>query len=191
MITAGQRRTGLTLAGCVLAALGLTTTHAAAMEASQDVQAVVKTAIEANFPGATIKAMEPEREHKVVYYDVEIAWKGKEMEVEVATDGALGEVTQETKQADLPAAVAAKVKELVGAGKLKEIELTEVRGVPKGTTFAAQTPVIVYEIKYKDAIKKKTVEARLGADGAVLVGSGDDNEDDADDDHDGGGEDDD
>lgn len=178
MITAGQRRTGLTLAGCVLAALGLTTAQTVAMEAPE----VVKTAIEKSFPGATIKETGRERENKVVYYEVEIAWKGQELEVEVAEDGALGEVTQELKEADLPAAVAAKVKALVGAGQLKEIERTEVRGLPKGTTFAPQNPAkTIYEIKYMDPVKKRTLEARLSADGDVLP-AGDDDDDDEDDD---------
>ena len=178
MISAGQRRTGLTLAGCVLAALGLTTARTVAVEAPE----VVKTAIEKSFPGATIKETEREREKTVLYYEVEIVWKGQELEVEVAMDGALGEVTQEIKEADLPATVAAKIKALVGAGQIKEIERTEVRGLPKGTSFAPQTPAkTIYEIKYTDTVRKRTVEVRLSATGDPIP-AGDDDDDDGDDD---------
>jgi hypothetical protein len=155
--------------------LGLAAPQAAAKEAPE----AVKTAIEKGFPGAAIKGLKHEREDKVAYDDVTIVWKDQEIEVEVAADGALGEVSQALKETDLPADVAAKIKTLIGAGKLKEIERTEVRGVPKGTTFAPQTPAtIVYGIKYTDPVKKKTVEARLGADGAVIPRGADDAEDD-------------
>jgi hypothetical protein len=178
MITACQRLTKLTLAGGLLATLWLTALPVAAVEAPE----AVKAAIVASFPGATIKAVQRERERKVTYYEVEIAWKDQELEVEVAPDGALGEVTQELKEADLPAEIAAKIKALVGTGKLNEVERTEVRGVPRGNTFKPQSPPkIVYEITYTDAPKKKTVEARLGADGAVIASADDDNADDADD----------
>jgi hypothetical protein len=189
MIAACQRRMGLTIAGCVLATLGLTATPAAAKGAGKKLPEAAKTAIAKSFAGATIRKVERQRENGVVYYEVEILLNRQEIEVEVAPDGALGEVTQELKQADLPADVAARIAALVGAGKLKEIERTEVRGVPQGTTFAPQTPAkVVYEVKYTDAITKKTAEARLGADGAVIAGDEDDDDDDGDHNGDDGGD---
>jgi len=171
-----QRRLGVGIVGCVVAVLGLTAAGAA------EVPDAVKAAIEKHFPGATIAEIGREREHKVHYYEVEIEWKGKEIEIEVAVDGALGEVSQEIKQGELSADLAAKVTALVGKGKLLKIERTDRHGRPKGTTFEALDPVkTTYEIKYRDPVKKKKVEVKLAADGSKVVADDDDDDDDHDD----------
>ena len=182
MMGSGRWRTACAWLGC--AVLGLLASGTALARESVQLPDVAKQAVLKEFPGATIKEVGRERERGVSYYEVELKWQGKELEVEVAADGSIGEIEEELALKDLPDKVAAKAKEIVGDGSIKGIERHDVRGVPgKGTFQPSPTPKIVYEIKYIKDGKKHEVELVVTGD-SILVATNDDDGDDDDDDDD-------
>lgn len=168
--------------GC--AVVGLLASGPALARGSVQLPAAAKQSVLKEFPGAKITEVEREREGGVNCYEVELKWKGREIEVEVAADGSIGEIEEELRLGDLPDKIAAKVKELVGDGTIKEIERAEVRGVPRNGTFQPRAkPKTIYEVEYVKDGREHEAELLVDGDG-ILVATHDDEDDDDDDDGD-------
>jgi hypothetical protein len=131
------------------------------------VPAIVRQAIDKAFPKAKIKDVEREDENGVAFYSLEIKWQHRELDVEVAADGALGEVEERIEREAVPAAVLLKMDELVGKGKLRGIERHERHGVAQDGTFKPLPAVqVVYEAKVSNGHSR--AEYRIDPSGKLL-----------------------
>ncbi len=133
----------------------------------------VKQAIEDLFPGGRV--LEVERETRVFrVYEVEVRVDGKVQDVTLLEDGTVLSVEQEVSIADLPHAVAEKVKQLT-AGSKAEVEKVEHRNeLAVAKIEPARTE---YEVEYR--VNRKLHKAMFAEDGTRLNGSrGGYNEDD-------------
>ena len=94
---------------------------------SQVPKAVV-AAVEAKFPGATIKQAEKEVEDGQTIYELGITHDGHAIDVSAKADGTIVAVEKEIKADDLPAAVSAAVKAKYPTAKIKKAEEVEEKG---------------------------------------------------------------
>lgn len=144
-----------------------------------------EAAVTVLFPGATILGVGQEREHGVVYFEVNLRDGEQLIELEVTPSGAVGEVETAISMADLPGAVGEEIDRLTRDATTAEIERHEIRGVPEGGTFIpVDPPSVFYEVEYlADGVRR---EIALTPDGrtAELRESGDDDSDDEDDEDD-------
>jgi len=116
-----------------------------------------KAALEKAFPGVQIRDVEKEKEFGTVYYGIEITHEGKRLEVEVSPDGVLGEVESVIEQKELPDSVSQAVTEQLKDMTIVKIEKHERRGSAKsGAWVPLATPVIFYDVKYKDGDTRKS-----------------------------------
>jgi uncharacterized membrane protein YkoI len=171
------------IAGCVVLA-GLAFVIATAQAAEEGGDALPKAvadAISQAFPGAAIEKAGQESEDGLAVYEVELKYKGGELDVAVSPDGVIVAVGSEA--GDIPEVVEAAVRDAVKGGKITEADKEEVRAVfiaELGQLCELKEPVVVYEIEYaKDGDE---YEARVRADGKLLGIK--EEEDDADDDGD-------
>ena len=125
------------------------------------------------------------REDGVLFYEVDVKWQGRELEVEVTADGVLGEIQEDVELKTLPKPVADSIKAVLDQAKVRKIEKHDIRGVPHaGVCVQLAKAQIVYEIK---ACGKQggMIKLRLDEAGKILAGDDDEDQDDGDDDGDG------
>ncbi|MFH1370277.1 MAG: PepSY-like domain-containing protein [Planctomycetota bacterium] len=172
----------------IVVAMGCVLTYA---EKSKDkkvsLPAAVTDAISSMHPGAVVKEANLEEEETKVY-EVVIEQNGQEIELTIAPDGTVVEVTTEVAVKDLPPAVARAITDASGGARIEKVENEVTYAVVK--IVKLDTPSAGYEAKLvKDSMKS---EIKVSADGKVLeqpkCKAGDDDEDD---DDNGGEEDDD
>ena len=144
--------------GCALLGVLLVSTLDAVQAASPRLPEAVRRTLEKEFPGATVKEVERERENGVLFYDVSLTHKGKKVDIEVAANGSIGEIESEVRQSDLPASVADEVSRKIRGGKISRIERHERRGVMRaGKVIPLKTPRITYEVKYLVGKRRRTL----------------------------------
>jgi uncharacterized membrane protein YkoI len=108
-----------------LAGLGLTIASARADEAKiplDKVPPAVLKAFKAKFPKNTIKAAIEEEEDGKTTYEIESTHDGLSVDAVLTPKGKFLAIEKELKTSDLPAAVAAAVKDKHPAGKVKKAE---------------------------------------------------------------------
>jgi hypothetical protein len=76
-----------------------------AQRGSREMPTRVEQAVRENFPDAQVTSVGRERETGVMYYEVNMRYKGNRIEVEVAPDGSIGEVEAVVAIEDVPPAV--------------------------------------------------------------------------------------
>ncbi len=165
---------------CIVAGLGLLGAVAATGWAFDDEDEVlvsidqVPAAVKATFlkeaKGGTIKEIKRETKRGKTIYEAKIVMDGKEVEVEVATDGTLLEVEEEVSLDDVPAAVKATILKDAKGAAIKEIEKETSSGK---TFYEAEWMAGGKEIEIKVAIDGtllgREVEEKDGADDAEEV----------------------
>ena len=155
------RSTALTLAAWIVVAAPLAAPRAGGYDGLPPEAAA---AVQALFPDATLVAIGQEREYGVFYYEVALRTGEATIELEVTTDGVVGEVETEVALADVPPPAQAEIARLTGGGPVGHVERHEVRGVPRGSTFApVDPPVVFYEVTYeRDGIRREVSVASDG-----------------------------
>jgi len=151
---------------------------ARAIERRDDAPAAVREAVKKAFPEAAIREVERER-WSVTVYEVEFKQNGREMEAVVTPDGKIVAVQTEVSKKDVPPAVLAGIKKIVGDGRVHEVERMEIRGVLQPVRLAK--PRVVYQVEF--VRNGREVEVALDAQGKVVRREIED-DDDRDDDHD-------
>jgi hypothetical protein len=139
------------------------------------------------FPAASVTGVGQEREQGVLYYEVVLREGNARIEVEVSPDGGVGEVERVVALAAVPQVVRDGISRRIGGAPVREVELHEVRGVPRGGVFVPlDPPRTVYEVACDlDGVR---TELAFRADGTPLSEE-DDRDADADDDDDDGDDD--
>ena len=141
-----QNRIGRNLMVAILAlGLAVTTVVRAASEKEQeakketaaqkvalaDLPAAVRATIDREMPGADIKTIEKEEEHGKVVYDVEAKLKGKNVEMDIASDGKVLTREESVPFASLPAAARVAAEKYFGGTK----DLEASKEIENGKTF--------------------------------------------------------
>ena len=111
-----------------------------------DLPAAVHTTIDREMPGAEIKLIEKEEEHGNVVYDVEAKFKGKDVEMDIASDGKVLTREESVPFASLPAAVRVAAEKDFGGTK----DLDASKEGENGRTF--------YEVEGKKAGQKAALK---------------------------------
>ncbi|MBT4815429.1 MAG: hypothetical protein HON70_07005, partial [Lentisphaerae bacterium] len=91
--------------------------------------------IEANFPDAKITGVGRERERGAYYYEVNLKQGSRRFEVEVTSEGVIGEIEAKVKITDVPAALLKVIRRRVGDGRIVRVEKHERRGIARGGRF--------------------------------------------------------
>jgi len=121
----------------------------------------VAKVIRENFPNATVKSFGKERESSVMYYEVNLRYKGNRIEVEVAPDGSIGEVEANVAIEDVPASVLAALKQKIGNRRIVKIEKHERWGRGRNGRFEPlEHPRISYEAKYISGGRRRETKVR-------------------------------
>jgi uncharacterized membrane protein YkoI len=116
--------------------------------------AVEKT-VQTQSQGATIKGFSTEVEHGKRAYEVEMIVDGHSKDIEIAENGALNEVEEETPFDSLPATVQAALKTKAAGAKITKVE-----------SLTKHDKLVAYEAATLKAAKKG--EIQVGPDGEVL-----------------------
>jgi hypothetical protein len=110
----------------------------------------VSETIERDFPGGVVAGVGRERENGVNVYEVNIAYRGERLEVEVAPDGTIGEIEAKVALRDLPPSVRDFAREATRGAQAVRVERHERRGRARNGTFAPlKKPTKRYEIKFR------------------------------------------
>ena len=131
-----------------------------------------KAAVRALYPAAELLEVHRERERGVSYYEVVVRQQDDRIEIEVAPDGAVGEIETRVAIADAPEAVRNAILARTDGAAPRRVERHEIRGVPGGSSFVpVEPPRTVYEVVLEvDGVRQ---ELLLGADGTALVADDD------------------
>ena len=106
-------------------------------------------AVKAAFPKAVITGIGREREHGVMYYEVNLGQNGQRIEVEVTADGVIGESEAKLRMEDLPKDVRKIVTKATKGAKGIRIERHERRARAEAGRFVPLARATVrYEVKY-------------------------------------------
>jgi hypothetical protein len=116
--------------------------------------AVEKT-VQAQSQGATIKGFTTEVEHGKRAYEVEMILNGHSKDVEIAENGTVNEVEEETAFDSLPATVQAALKTKAAGAKITKVE-----------SLTKKDKLVAYEAATLKAAKKG--EIQVGPDGEAL-----------------------
>jgi hypothetical protein len=169
----------------VVVAMGCVLTYAEKSkdkkESKVSLPAAVTDAISSLHPGAVVKEANLEEEEAKVY-EVVIEPNGQGIELTIAPDGTVVEVTTEVAVKDLPPAVARAITDASSGARIEEVKNEVTYAVVK--IVKLDKPSAGYEAKLvKDSMKS---EIKVSADGKVLEQpkwkAGDDDKDADDDD---------
>jgi hypothetical protein len=131
------------------AAMMLCAATAEAQRRDREMPTRVEQAVHENFPGAEVQSVGRERESQVMYYEVNLRYKGNRIEVEVAPDGTIGEVEAVVAIEDVPPAVMDAFEQRLGSARVLRVEKHERWGTGRGGTFVPlREPRLSYEVKY-------------------------------------------
>jgi uncharacterized membrane protein YkoI len=130
--------------------------------------AVVK-AVSGIFPNAVIDGTEVEKEAGINVYTIEL--KAARVEMEVAEDGTVLEITTFVDMKDVPEAAAAVIGKVARGATIKEIEKAESRAEVKkegdsGRIVKLDNPSPVYEVKLWKG--DRAGEMQIAPDGTIL-----------------------
>jgi len=131
-------------------------------------EAVAKVVSEA-FPNVKIDGTDMEKEMGINIYNIEL--KAVRVEMEVAEDGTVMEVTTFVEMADVPGTAAAVIQKAARGATIKEIEKAENRAEIKkegkiGRIVKLDSPSLVYEVAL--AKGKTTGEIKVAPDGRIV-----------------------
>jgi hypothetical protein len=127
-----------------------------------------RQAINSAFPGARIVDFERQSEKGVRYYEVDVTWQARTMEVEVTEDGDLGEIQEDVDLETLPQRVLRALSQFTDRENVRKVEMHDIRGTPANGTFVTlPSAQIVYEIKARTS-DGSHIAVRLDATGKVL-----------------------
>ena len=131
-------------------------------------EAVAKVVSEA-FPNVKIDGTDMEKEIGINIYNIEL--KAVRVEMEVAEDGTVMEVTTFVEMADVPGAAAAVIQKASQGATIKEIEKAENRAEIKkegkiGRIVKLDNPSPVYEVEL--AKGKRMGEIQVAPDGKIV-----------------------
>lgn len=161
MIDGKRHHLMLFVAGLVLVASAADSAQAQRRRRSKELPTPVAMAIKENFPNATIRSVGRERERQVRYYEVNLRYKGKRIEVEVAPDGSIGEVEGNVATEDVPASVMTALRKKIGSRRIVKIEKHERWGKGRDGRFVPlDQPRISYEAKYVDGGRRRETKIR-------------------------------
>lgn len=138
------------------------------------------TALKNLYPRGQVLSVGVEREHGVLFYEVEVREGNAALEIEVTPDGDIGEIESRVMLTELPKPAMEGLRKWTAGASIGEVERHEVRGVPRDGRFVEVEPAIVfYEAKYEaDGVRK---EISVLQDGSRLPSAADDDREDADD----------
>ncbi len=153
MSMANGRRVLASIAGTMLLVIGIGV-GARASELPDKAQA----ALEKAFPGVQVRDVEREKEFGARYYGAEITVNGRRLEVEVSPDGVIGEVESVVDGKDVPAAIQEAIARQLKDKTIVKVERHERRASAKsGSWVPLSSPVIFYDVKYKDGSRRKSL----------------------------------
>ena len=134
-------------------------------------RAAVAAAVERAWPGAKLGDVD-EDELELAGFEAEVKAGGHELDVRLAPDGTIVEVSREATPDELPAPVKERLAALGGAVG----DLTRVERRAQLQAVALPAPVITWEVTLtrKGGERAGRFDVRLGADGAVLSEERDD-----------------
>lgn len=136
--------------------------------------------LENRFPGASVEEFGMESERGVAYYDIQLSDRGSLFEVEIATDGTVGETEEEVTLSSLPPDHQNLIRAAVGRGEIRRIERHVRVGIPRAGTFIpVAKSATFYDVGYRVGGLNRSVQLPLAPEQAWAL----DEEDD-----DGGGE---
>jgi peptidase YpeB-like protein/putative PepSY-like beta-lactamase-inhibitor len=144
----------------LLTALALVSIGAVA-QAADNLPAAVSAAVKKAFPAGRILDVERERESGVRYYEVELDVNDNRIEVEVDSEGGIGEVERRVGIDEVPEALAAAILKAVGPKGKVRIERHERWGVGRGGRFVKlDKPRLFFEVKLTVGGKKREIKWR-------------------------------
>lgn len=108
----------------------------------------VKTAVNKAFPNATIRSFGRERESGVRYYEVNLLLNGNRIEVEVDSQGGIGEIERRISVDEAPEKLRKAAAEFIADGGIVRIERHERWGRRRDGRFdPLPEPHVFYEVK--------------------------------------------
>ncbi len=116
----------------------------------------VRTTVQEQSKGASIKGYAVDREHGKTVYEAEMMLDGHSRDIEVAADGTLNEVEEEVAFASLPAKVQAALTAKAGDAKITKVE-----------SLTKHNKLVAYEAATLKGTKKG--EIQVGPDGGKLA----------------------
>lgn len=118
----------------------------------------VADAVEEAFPGGVIVAVEQEREHGVMLFELSVRQDGRIMEVEVSSEGVIGEIETVLSLRDVPADAARSIAEKTKGGKITRIERHERRGaIRSGKLVKLDKPIVIYEVRFRVGRRRRRI----------------------------------
>ncbi len=127
----------------------------------------VEKALAAAFPRAVVTEAGKEVEDGVEVFELSLVQGGRDLEVEIAADGALIEVETPMPVEDLPEAVKAAVEEAAPGARIHRVEKAEVRAeVREGQVVPLPEPKVLYEAELRKG--DLAAEVEVSADGRIL-----------------------
>lgn len=147
----------------------------AGREASESLPDAVKSAVNAEYPGAKIEEAQLEEEC-IVVYEVELEQGKEEVELTISADGKIMEKETEIPLSEVPAAVKAAIEAAYKGGEIEEVTKEVTYWVV--TLKKLDVPETTYEAEVvKDG---KEMEIEVAADGTILKQDADDEDEDED-----------
>jgi len=130
----------------------------AARAGAGDLPARAKAAIAENFPGTKVLGIDKEKEFGATYYQVLLQKAGKRTELEVSSDGVLGEAESRVRMSSLPKVVSSAIQKQLAGKKIVKIEKHVRHGSAKsGSWVQLSSPKTFYDVKYQQGQHRKSV----------------------------------
>ena len=106
----------------------------------------VLDAVKAKFEGADLKGASTEKDGDKLVYEISLVHKGHKIDASLTADGKFVSVEKEIKAADLPAAVAAAIKDKYPKAKIKLAEEVSEGGKVKFEVLLQTGPMSAVEV---------------------------------------------
>lgn len=137
---------------------------------SRRLPSAVAKVIAREFPNARVTSVEREREHGVMFYEVNLKENGKRTEVEVSEDGVIGEIESVVSLDDVPKDVASEILAQANGAKIRWVERHERRGrVRSGKLLRVGKPTVTYEAKIISRGKQGSIKVRASDEAANVT----------------------
>jgi hypothetical protein len=131
--------------------------------------AAVAKAVTDNFPKAVPDNIDVEKTAGITFYDIE--FKGGAVEIEVAEDGTVMDISTDVEMKDLPKAAADAIQKAADGATIKQIEKSELRAElkkdgEKGRIVKLERATFIYEAELMKG--DQTGEIQVAPDGTIV-----------------------
>jgi hypothetical protein len=134
--------------------------------------------LERRFPGASVEEFGMESERGIAYYEIQLSDGGHLFEVEIATDGTVGETEAVVTFSSLPPDHQELIRAAVGRGEVREIERHVRIGIPRAGTFVPVAEAAAfYDVSYRVGGLNRSVQLPLAPEQAWALDEEDDDGD--------------